>query len=60
MIPSKPGLQLRLYVKSELKKRTLLKYSIIYIFLHHMLNYDYLTVIKLDHYIDYKQRFGSK
>ena len=60
MISSKPGLQLRLYVKSELKKRTLLKYPIVYIFLyhmliyflHHMLNYDYLTVINPDHYID--------
>ena len=25
-----------------------------------MLNHDYLTVIKLDHYVDYKLRFGSK
>ena len=41
------------------QEKTLLKFSIIYI-LFRMLNYDYLTVIKLDHYVDYKLRFGSK
>ena len=60
MIPSKPGLQLRLFMKSELKKRLYLKIlNNIYI-LYHILIHDHLTVTKIDHYVDYKLRFGNK